>query len=63
MSPESEKQNQRDEPMPKASGSGKDKNSDQKRLRDPENLLDKTVEDSFPASDPPSQTPVTGPAH
>lgn len=41
-------------------GSGSDKNSDTRRLRSEENLLDKTNEDSFPASDPPSQTPISG---
>ena len=30
------------------------------RLKSREELLDDTVEDSFPASDPPSQTPITG---
>ncbi len=30
------------------------------RSRDQQNLQDKTVEDSFPASDPPSQTPIIG---
>lgn len=41
-------------------GSGLDKNSDTSRLKSREDLLDKTVEDSFPASDPPSKTPITG---
>jgi hypothetical protein len=41
-------------------GSGTDINSDTSRLRDEENLQDKTIEDSFPASDPPSQTPISG---
>jgi hypothetical protein len=41
-------------------GSGTDINSDTRRLRSEENLLDKTVEDSFPASDPPSHTPISG---
>jgi|GEM_PF-3921610 len=41
-------------------GSGNDKNSDTRRLNSDENRLDKTVEDSFPASDPPSQTPISG---
>ncbi len=41
-------------------GSGNDANSDTRRLYDEENLQDKTNEDSFPASDPPSNTPVSG---
>lgn len=41
-------------------GSGTDQNSDTRRLQDEDNLQDKTVEDSFPASDPPSQTPMSG---
>src|SRR4051812_6878593 len=41
-------------------GSGTDVNSDTRRLQDEENRLDKTVEDSFPASDPPSHTPISG---
>lgn len=41
-------------------GSGADKNSDSTRLNNPENLLDKMEEDSFPASDPPSTSPITG---
>jgi hypothetical protein len=43
-----------------ARGSGSDKNSDTRRLHSEENLLDKTNEDSFPASDPPSHTPISG---
>lgn len=41
-------------------GSGNDANSDTRRLSDEENLLDKTNEDSFPASDPPSTSPIAG---
>ena len=41
-------------------GSGNDPNSDTRRLQDEDNLLDKTVEDSFPASDAPSHTPISG---
>jgi hypothetical protein len=41
-------------------GSGTDINSDSRRLRDPENLQDKALEDTFPASDPPSRSPMTG---
>jgi hypothetical protein len=41
-------------------GSGSDKNSDTSRLRDPENYQDKVEEDTFPASDPPSSSPLTG---
>lgn len=41
-------------------GSGSDSNSDTRRLENRENLLDKTEEDTFPASDPPSMTPMTG---
>lgn len=41
-------------------GSGNDLNSDPVRLKDPENRLDKMEEDSFPASDPPSTSPITG---
>lgn len=41
-------------------GSGNDINSDTRRLHSDENMQDKTVEDSFPASDPPSQTPISG---
>jgi hypothetical protein len=41
-------------------GSGSDKNSDTSRLRDPENYQDKVEEDTFPASDPPSHSPLTG---
>ena len=41
-------------------GSGNDLNSDSRRLRDEDNLQDKTIEDSFPASDPPSNTPISG---
>lgn len=41
-------------------GSGKDANSDTRRLANPENLMDKQSEDSFPASDPPSTSPITG---
>ena len=40
-------------------GSGFDKNSDSTRLNDPSNLLDKAVEDSFPASDPVSASSPT----
>ena len=53
-SQKSEKRNHR--------GSGSDVNSDSSRLGDHDNLLDKIDEDSFPASDPPSHTPVTGTA-
>ena len=41
-------------------GSGNDQNSDTRRLENEDNLQDKTDEDSFPASDPPSQTPIFG---
>lgn len=41
-------------------GSGNDMNSDTRRLQDEDNLQDKTIEDSFPASDPPSNTPISG---
>jgi hypothetical protein len=41
-------------------GSGSDKNSDTSRLGKDQNLLDKEVEDTFPASDPPSHSPMTG---
>ena len=41
-------------------GSGSDLNSDTHRLRDESNLQDKIIEDSFPASDPPSNTPLSG---
>lgn len=41
-------------------GSGHDLNSDTARLHDEQNMQDKTVEDSFPASDPASNTPVSG---
>lgn len=55
----------REEPKPVPStrevrGSGTDINSNTERLRDPEVMQDKTEEDSFPASDPPSTSPVTG---
>ena len=41
-------------------GSGSDLNSDSRRLQNEENRRDKVVEDSFPASDPPSTSPMTG---
>lgn len=41
-------------------GSGSDINSEVGRLEDEENLQDKTEEDTFPASDPPSHSPMTG---
>ena len=41
-------------------GSGTDANSNSGRLNDQENYLDKMAEDSFPASDPPSFSPITG---
>lgn len=41
-------------------GSGNDRNSDTRRLKNDDNLQDKTSEDSFPASDPPSNTPLSG---
>lgn len=41
-------------------GSGSDINSDLDRLDNEENLQDKTEEDTFPASDPPSHSPMTG---
>ena len=41
-------------------GSGHDINSDLERLRDEQNRQDKIDEDSFPSSDPPSYTPMTG---
>jgi len=41
-------------------GSGSDKNSDHRRLHDTENRLDKMDEDSFPASDAPTQTGRSG---
>lgn len=41
-------------------GSGYDQNSDTRRLQNEDNLQDKTIEDSFPASDPPSNTPLSG---
>jgi hypothetical protein len=44
----------------KTRGSGSDRNSDTRRLQDPENLFDKASEDSFPASDPPSTSPLKG---
>jgi hypothetical protein len=37
-------------------GSGTDLNSDLSRLEDPENMQDKAVEDTFPASDAPSHS-------
>ena len=50
----------RDQKKAHPRGSGNDANSDTRRLHDEENLQDKTNEDSFPASDPPSNTPVSG---
>lgn len=44
-------------------GSGSDPNSDTERLNNPENFQDKLGEDSFPASDPPSTSPMTGVGH
>jgi hypothetical protein len=41
-------------------GSGSDLNSDTDRLENSENLRDKMDEDSFPASDSPSTSPVIG---
>lgn len=41
-------------------GSGSDLNSDSERLKDVDNLQDKVEEDTFPASDPPSHSPMTG---
>jgi hypothetical protein len=41
-------------------GSGNDLNSDTRRLQNEDNMQDKIGEDSFPASDPPSQTPISG---
>ncbi|MES2964753.1 MAG: hypothetical protein V4760_12745 [Bdellovibrionota bacterium] len=41
-------------------GSGSDINSEVGRLHDDDNLQDKIDEDSFPASDPPSHSPMTG---
>jgi hypothetical protein len=41
-------------------GSGSDANSDVNRLNNPENLQDKAIEDTFPASDPPSTSMFTG---
>jgi len=41
-------------------GSGHDINSDLERLRNQDNLQDKIDEDSFPSSDPPSHSPMTG---
>lgn len=41
-------------------GSGSDKNSDHGRLKNTENRFDKMDEDSFPASDAPSQTGRSG---
>ena len=41
-------------------GSGNDRNSDTYLLQNESNRHDKTVEDSFPASDPPSNTPMSG---
>jgi hypothetical protein len=41
-------------------GSGSDRNSDQRRLQNEDNLIDKSVEDTFPASDPVSQTGARG---
>lgn len=41
-------------------GSGSDKNSDTRRLANPDNLQDKREEDTFPASDPPSTSPLIG---
>ncbi len=52
--------NGRETPKGHPRGSGNDKNSDTRRLVSEDNMQDKTVEDSFPASDPPSQTPMTG---
>jgi hypothetical protein len=43
---------------PHPRGSGHDRNSDTQRLAQDENLLDKAVEDTFPASDAPSHSPV-----
>lgn len=43
-----------------ARGSGSDVNSDSRRLSDADMLEDKTIEDSFPASDAPSHSPISG---
>ena len=47
-------------PAREVRGSGSDRNSDSRRLNDRENYLDKLAEDTFPASDPPSTSPITG---
>jgi len=47
-------------PARETRGSGSDRYSDSSRLKSREALLDKTDEDSFPASDPPSSSPITG---
>lgn len=47
-------------PVRETRGSGTDKLSDTERLKSPDALQDKTEEDTFPASDPPSTSPVTG---
>lgn len=47
-------------PARETRGSGSDRGSDSSRLKSREALLDKTDEDSFPASDPPSSSPITG---
>lgn len=47
-------------PVRETRGSGSDRYSDTSRLKNRDALQDKTEEDSFPASDPPSNTPMTG---
>ena len=65
MSPETTKpESTPRNPFPKtAPGNAREHHQERKdATKEPGELeIDQTIEDSFPASDPPSRTPVTGP--